>query len=130
MTADPTTHDETELELIDGALADLGAIHRRASSQTLPEADFRELMTRVRSRLRVLRAAHLGSDEPALVLTDAGMSAADAIEAAGVIGQRPEIRELIRRAPGLMTARSLIDNPAVMKARFHGPLAVIDGGRP
>ncbi len=129
MTHDLPEH-ETELEMIDGALADLGVIHRRAGAATLPEADFRELMTRVRSRLRVLRAVHLGHDEPALVLTDAGMSAAAAIEAAGAIGQRPEIRELIRRAPGLMTARSLIDNPAVLRARFHGPLAVIDGGRP
>lgn len=119
-------YEETDLELIDGALADLGSIHRRAAAQTLPEADFRELMTRVRTRLRALRLAHLGGDEPVLVLTDAGAAAAVAC----AVGQKPEVRALLRRIPALMTAQQLADSPGVSRARFYGPFAAIDGGRP
>lgn len=118
--------NETELELIDGALGDLGSIHRRAAAGTLPEDDFRALLTRVRKRLKALRAVHLVNDEPGVELTDAGAAAAVAC----AVGQKPEIRQLLRRAPALMTARQLAGNPAVSRARFYGPFAAIDGDRP
>ena len=116
---------ETDLELIDHALADLGSIHRRAGTDAFTEEDFRGLMTRVRGRLKTLRSSLLDSDEPALVLTDAGMAAAVAC----AVGQKPEIRDLIRRVPSLMTAQHLAQHPGVAKARIYGDFAAIDGGR-
>lgn len=116
---------ETELQLIDGALADLGTLDRRARCQTLSEDEYRTLSRRLRDRLKALRAARLDSDEPAILLTDAGMAAAVAC----AVGQRPEIRELIRRAPALMMASQLADHPGITRVRTYGSFAAIDGGR-
>lgn len=116
---------ETELQLIDGALADLGNLDRRARCQTLSEDDYTTLSRRLRDRLKALRAARLDSDEPAILLTDAGMAAAVAC----AVGQRPEIRELIRRAPALMMASRLADHPEITRVRTYGSFAAIDGGR-
>lgn len=125
-TADPNIEAETELQLTDRALADLGALHRRAGCETLTEADFRALTTRMRQRLRRLRALHLEAleTEGPLELTDA----AAAVASAEAAGRSPDVQALLRRIPALMTAQQLADHPEVTRARFHGAFAVVDGG--
>jgi hypothetical protein len=125
MTPQPNLTAETDLERIDGVLADLGTIARRAGAETLDEADFRALMMRARLRLKALRASlQVEAD-----VAEAPIDAAQASSLAAEVGRDPGLRELIRRNPGLMTARQLADRPEVSRARTYGPLAVVDGGR-
>lgn len=116
---------ETDLERIDGLLADLGTLNRRAGTENLTEADYRTLAARMRGRLKALRASHLEADESPIELTDAGA----AVAAAGRIGRDPNVQALLRRIPALMTAQQLVDRSSVSHARFYGPFAAIDGGR-
>lgn len=115
---------ETDLELIDGLLADLGTMTRRAANEALTEEDFATLSRRMRCRLQALRAA--AQEAEPIELTDV----AAAIATASQVGQSPELRGLIRRIPGLMTAQQLACHPGVGRARMYGDFAAIDGGRP
>ncbi len=124
MSTEPMTPAETDLERIDGLLADLGTMNRRAAAQTLDEADWLTLARRMRRRLLDLRASLEEAAEP-LVLTDA----AEAVLVAGEVGRSPQLQALIRRMPALMTARQLAETPGVGSFRFRGSLAVVDGGR-
>lgn len=125
MSIDPCLPPETDLDRIDGLLADLGTIVRRAGSETLSEEDFRTLASRMRTRLKDLRESLTEEVEP-IVLTDA----TEAIAAAGRLGRDPAVQSLLRRMPALMTARQLATRPPGTSARFYGPFAAIDGGRP
>lgn len=122
MSIEPITPAETDLERIDGLLADLGTITRRAANEALTEEDFRVLSRRMRSRLQALRAE--AREAQPFELTDV----AAAIATASQVGQSPELRSLIRRIPGLMTAQQLACHPGVGRARMYGDFAVIDGG--
>ena len=131
MTMNPTPYaalppHESDLDRIDGALADLGCIVRRAACGTLEEPDFIGLVGRIRERLKALRGALQVEADVAEALIDA----AQAKTLAGRVGRDPALRELIRRNPGLMTARQLASNPGVRRARLYGRLAVVDGDRP
>lgn len=123
MMTDPTPTDETELEMIDGLLADIGTLQRRANHD-LTEGEFLTLVNRSRRRLRNLRSARLDDDAP-VELTDAGA----VVAAAGRVAQSPQLQQLIRRIPELMTAQKLADHPSIKRARFYGPFAAIDGVR-
>lgn len=129
MSIDPQLPAETDLERIDGVLADLGTLNRRAGSESLTEADYLTLARRMRARLKALRASLTEAEEPPINLTNAGVQAVEAIEAAGRIGQDPAVQALLRRIPALMTAQQLAERPSVRRARFYGPFAAIDGGR-
>lgn len=113
-----------EYDLIQAALADMGTIKRRASSQTLTEEDFNELMGRARGHLLDLRELLIGLEEPQIELTDAGLAAL------AKPPRRLDARELLSRIPGLMTARQL-PSPARMRAVTDRGrrLGVVDGGR-
>lgn len=125
MSIDPCLPPETDLERIDGLLADLGTMNRRAANHSLEEDDYLTLSRRMRERLKALRASYLEADEPLIELTDAG----EAIAAAGRMGRNPDVQALLRRIPALMTAQQLADRPTVRRARFYGNFAAIDGGR-
>ena len=129
MTTDPRLPVETDLERIDGVLADLGTLNRRCGSESLTEEDYLTLSRRMRDRLKAVRASLTEAEEPPIELTEAGIDAADAIAAAGRVGQDPEVQALLRRIPALMTAQQLADRPSVRRARFYGNFAAIDGGR-
>lgn len=116
---------ETPLELVDKALADLGAIHRWQRAGTLTEAEYTLLSMNTRERLQLLRSILSGEGEEPIELTDKAAAVLTALK----IGQNPEARELIRRMPDVMTARMLAEHPGVKKARRYGPFAAIDGDR-
>lgn len=120
---EPTTN-EHELNLIDGLLADVGALRRWNEAEAVSEQDGIDLLNRMRSALRELRATLAGGDEQEIVLTDAGGTALMAFEAARQTG----FREAVRRSQKLMTGRTLMER-GVDRARFYGELAAIDGGR-
>lgn len=126
MTADHNTETQTELQLIDGCLADLGTLFRRHEAETLTEEDGLALMNRMRRRLKALRSNRLADAGEELELTDAGAAYAAATQ----VARHPNLQALLRRVPRLMTARNLADHPGVTRARFHGPFAAIDGDRP
>ena len=128
MSIEPCLPPETDLERIDGLLADLGTMTRRAANQTLDEDDYRTLARRMRERLKALRASQLdpAAEDAPIELTDAGA----AIAAAGRVGRDLDVQGLLRRIPALMTAQQLADRPSVRRARFYGNFAAIDGGRP
>lgn len=118
------TH-EHELALIDGLLADVGALRRWNEAEAVSEQDGRDLLNGMRSALRELRASLAGGDEQEIVLTDAGGVALMAFEAA----RQADFRGAVRRSQHLMTGRALMER-GVDRARLYGPLAAIDGGRP
>lgn len=130
MTMEPCLPVETDLERIDGLLADLGTLNRRCGSESLTEADYLTLSRRMRVRLKALRASLIEAEEPPIELTEVGVGAAEAIAAAGRVGQDPAVQALLRRIPALMTAQQLAARPSVRRARFYGAFAAIDGGRP
>ena len=69
MTADPKIEKETALELIDGALADTGAMHRRLALGTMSEDEGRALRNRVRDRLKALRGLLVSIRSPTFSLS-------------------------------------------------------------
>jgi hypothetical protein len=120
--------DATELELIDGALADIGTIWRRSGEKTLSNADFAELMRRSRQRLLALRDIAL-TDEPEVELTEAGQ----AMLTARSIAFNPAMIAALKRLPGIRTARQLLDDSDLDDAsgrrpRVVGGLELIQGG--
>lgn len=118
---------ETPLELVEHALEDLGAIHRWQQAGTLTEAEYTLLMGDTRDRLKLLRDHLSPEGEEAIELTDAGA----AVLAALKVGQDPQTRELIRRMPGLMTARNLAEHGAAAgRGRRYGDFVALDGDRP
>ena len=121
--SEPTTHD-TDLELVDALLAHLGVLRRRSEAESLSEEDGRDLMNRMRSDLRALRASLCGHDEAEIVLTDAGGAALMAFEAA----RQSAFGDAVRRSHRLTTGRALMER-GVKRARFYGPFAAIDGDR-
>lgn len=124
---DPNTHEsETELQLIDGCLADVGTLTRRHEAEILTEEEGMALLARLRRRLRTLRLHHLADNGEELELTDAGA----AFVAATDVAQHPNLQALLRRIPELMTARNLADHPGISRARFYGPFAAVDGAQP
>lgn len=120
---EPTTN-EHELALIDGLLADVGALRRWNEAEAVSEQDGRDLLNRMRSALRELRASVAGCDEAEVVLTDAGGTALMAFEAARQSG----FREAVRRSQKLITGRALMER-GVDRARIYGDLVAIDGGQ-
>lgn len=95
----------TNVELMDAVLADMGAIHRRATNETLNEQDFRQLMSRARWNATALRQRLLDEEEPPIELTDK----TQAVILAGKVGRHPHLVGILRRLPGLMTGRELAD---------------------
>lgn len=117
---------ETELALIDGLLADVGALRRWNEAEAVSEQDGRDLLNRMRSNLRELRARLAGFDEQEVVLTDAGGAALMAFEAA----RQAKFGDAVRRIRGLTTGRALMERCGVRRARVYGDLVAIDGDRP
>ena len=118
----------TNVELVEAVLADMGAIHRRATNETLDEKDFRELMSRARWNAEALRQRMLDEEEPLIEVTDR----AKAILAAGRIARAPGFRQLLSRTAAVMTGRDLVERgPSRLRTVTDGgrTLGVVDGDR-
>ena len=99
-----------EIELIDRALADVGTIHRRAAAETLSAEEMRQLLDRVRRRLKLVRASRLAEEgSGSIELTDLGRAHASAVELASKPGL---LVDLLNQLPSLRRGSDLIEGPA------------------
>jgi hypothetical protein len=116
---------ETPLELVEAVLRDNIDMDRWQRAGTLTQAECDLLTLRSRERLQLLRSILAGEGEEPVELTDAGVAVLTALK----IGQNPAAQELIRRAPGLMTAQMLANHPGVTRGRRYDNFVAIDGDR-
>lgn len=82
---------ETETDIVDDLLADLGNLVRRSRFQQLTEEDFEEIARRMRTNLKILQAQRLG-----LLEDPPHGSLADGVARAGAwLRARPDLARLV-----------------------------------